>query len=203
MKIIIKIFAIMLIFCNLASSANAQISTTDEKMVQQRIRERVKLMNDYISYMANKTYPLNTRKGYKSAALPLFINNCDGYEEDGIWKNGVIMQVTSVNRSSTSNLLTKKYFDNLINIRYRDVRVTSTEIANMKVSGLKQIGANKYVCTCQYAQWFYGYGADGRSRYGDKTTKRITCYVTADETEDGIEYIILLGDAQVISTENN
>ena len=37
--------------------------------------------------------------------------------------------------------------------------------------------------------------------YGDKNTKRIKCYVKVEQVEDGIEYMIMLGDVKAMSTE--
>ena len=75
------------------------------------------------------------------------------------------------------------------------------KIADMKVSALKKVEDDLYVCTCQYVQYFYGYNADGMLLYGDKTTKRIKCYVKVEQVEDGIEYMIMLGDVKAMSTE--
>ena len=66
---------------------------------------------------------------------------------------------------------------------------------------LKRVEDDLYVCTCQYVQYFYGYNADGMLLYGDKTTKRIKCYVKVEQVEDGIEYMIMLGDVKAMSTE--
>ena len=183
------------------SVANAQITDLDKKNFKRRVRERVALMNDYISYMVDKKKGINTRKYYKTKALPLFIQKGEAYEEDGVKKDGVIMETTSTRRHTTNKLLIKDYFENLINLRYSNVKVTSTQIADMKVSALKRVEDDLYVCTCQYVQYFYGYNADGMLLYGDKTTKRIKCYVKVEQVEDGIEYMIMLGDVKAMSTE--
>lgn len=177
----------------------------EEKLIQQRAKERVKLMNDYISYMADKSYQEDSRLFFREKALRLFIGKGYEYEENGVMKQGVMMQTTSVNRSGVvSHKLLIDYFSALIKLRYSNVNVTSTEIAGMKVSDLKKVESSNnrtlYMCTCQYVQYFRGEYGDGRV-YMDKTTKRIVCYVEADQTEDGVEYMLLLGDVEAISTE--
>lgn len=180
-------------------SVSAQITDQDE-MIKRRAAEKVAQMNDYISFMASKKKSLDTRKYYKTKALNLFFGKGYSYEENGIEKDGVMMEITSVNRKSVSHKLIRIYFDNLINLKYTDVQITSTEIANIKVSNLQQIDEDLYVCTCQYDQAFVGF-RDGRPVYKDITTKRIKCYVKAEDTEDGTEYIIMLGDVTALETK--
>ena len=162
-------------------------------------------MNDYVSFMADKSKSQDTRYYYRKKALPLFIGEGYEYEENGITKQGVMMQTTSVNRPGVvTNTLLRDYFSRLVNLRYSKVNITSTEIAEMKVSDLKKVDSsdNKtlYMCTCQYVQYFRGEYGDGYV-YADKTTKRIACYVEVEETEDGQEFMIKLGDVEAISTE--
>ena len=197
--------ASMIVLMSSISVSAQDYNYNEEKLLQQRAKERVKLMNDYVSFMADKSKSKGTRYYYRKKALPLFIGKGYEYEENGITKQGVMMQTTSVNRPGVvKNMLLRDYFKHLINLRYSKVNITSTEIANMKVSDLKKVDSSGnttlYTCTCQYVQYFRGEYGDG-SLYTDKTTKRIVCYVEAEETEDGLEYMILLGDVEAISTE--
>ena len=175
-----------------------------ETLLQQRAKERVRLMNDYISYMADKSSSEDNRYFYRKKALPLFIGKGYEYKELGIIKNGVTMQTTSVNRNTIKTDLIREYFSRLVELEYSNVNVTSTQIADIKVSDLKKVdsseGKTLYMCTCQYVQYFKGEYGDGRL-YGDKTTKRIVCYIEVEDTEDGQEYVVLLGDVEAIHTE--
>ena len=112
------------------------------------------------------------------------------------------MQVTSKNRKSVRTIYIRDYFQNLIKgLRsYTDVKIEATEIADIKVSELRQVDTNLWVCTCQYDQTYEGI-RDGRLVYRDITTKRIKCYLTAEDTEEGWEYIIKLGDIYAIETK--
>ena len=73
MKIHKKILLILSMTIISISVANAQITDLDKKNFERRVRERVALMNDYISYMVDKKKGINTRKYDKTKALPLFI----------------------------------------------------------------------------------------------------------------------------------
>lgn len=185
------------------SEASAQ--NFDQANLKARIAERVQLMNDYISYMADKENNYETRKYYSKKVLPLFIGKGYEYMLDGIKKEGVMMQTTSTNNGDVKTQLIRVYFLKLIDLKYTDVKITSTKAANIKVSDLKKIGRDDngnyiYECTCEYEQYFYGY-IDGVLVYKDKTTKRISCRVEMEDTEDGFETIIRLGDVEAICTE--
>ena len=193
------LIALLAIF-SLATTTFAQVEGQEE-MIKRRAAEKVGQMNDYISFMANKKKPEESRLYYKTKALNLFIGKGFSYEENGVTKDGVMMQVTSKNRKSVSTPFIRTYFQNLVTgLRsYTDVKIEATEIADIKVSELRQIDTNLWVCTCQYDQAFEGV-RDGRLIYRDITTKRIKCYVVAEDTEDGWEFIILLGDVYAIET---
>lgn len=206
MNIIRKIAVLCLVLTLCPLSADAQNFNQDA--IRKRVAERVQLMNDYISYMANKKNNYDTRQYYRNKTLPLFIGKGYSYVQDGVKREGVLMQTTSTNRPNqpANTQLMRVYFSRLIDLRYSDVVITSTKAENIKVSDLKKIGRNEegnyiYECTCQYEQYFYGY-RDGRLVYKDKTTKRISCQIELEETEDGMETIIRLGDVEAICTEN-
>lgn len=195
-----KFWVALLAIFSLATTTFAQVEGQEE-MIKRRAAEKVGQMNDYISFMANKKKPEESRLYYRTKALNLFIGKGFRYEENGVTKEGVMMQVTSKKRKSVSTPFIRDYFQNLVTgLRsYTDVKIEATEIADIKVSELRQIDTNLWVCTCQYDQAFEGV-RDGRLIYRDITTKRIKCYVVAEDTEDGWEFIILLGDVYAIET---
>lgn len=204
MNTILKFTLASIVILMSSISAGAQDYDKD-KILQQRVKERVKLMNDFVSYMGDKRNSEGSRYYYRKKALLLFIGKGYEYEENGVTKQGVMMQTTSVNRPGVvTNTPLRDYFSRLIELKYSNVNITSTEIADMKVSDLKKVdsgeGTTLYMCTVQYVQYFRGEYGDGYV-YADKTTKRIVCYVEVEETEDGQEFITKLGDVEAICTE--
>lgn len=197
MKKICKRITMFLLVMMVITQAFAQSSATEQ--IKRRAAEKVGLMNDYISYMANKKKSDKTRIYYKTKALRLFAGGGDSYEENGVQKEGVQMEVTSINRKTKSRRLMKEYFQSLINFKYNDVQITSTDVADIKVSQLQRIGENLFVCTCYFEQAFVGY-MDGRPVYKDITRKHVKCYVYAEETESGTEFMVLLGDVTADQT---
>ncbi len=176
---------------------HAQIVNNDE--IKNQAAMRVAQMNDYISFMATKKKKLELRNYYRTKALNLFVGAGDEYEENGVTKQGVTMEVTSVNRKSKSHQLMRDYFSRLIKLGYNDVSITSTDVSHIKVSSLQKVGEHRYVCTCQFDQAFVGM-RDGRPVYKDITTKRVKCYIIEEITETGPAYIVELGDVQADAT---
>lgn len=199
MKVKTRILLSLILMSLISVSSYGQTTDSDE-MLKNRVAEKVALMNSYVKFMAAKSNPHKTRQYYSKKALPLFIGKGDSYILDGVNHDGVMMQTTSTNTNSVTSQLMKNYFQHLIDLKYSDVKITSTSAADMKVSDLKKIAPGKYVCTCQYVQYFYGY-KDGQLVYKDRTTKRIECLVEFEETEDGQECIVRLGDVEAIHTE--
>ena len=197
MKAITKVFLanIMLMVC-----VTVQAQGSFDEMLKRRCAEKVAQMCDYIENMANPKQKVNNRQYYRSAALNLFINQGESYEEDGRMREGVMMEVTSVNRKNPYSYLMKTYFSNLINrLKYSKVVMQTTDVAAMKVSELQAISEDTYVCTVYFEQTFCGY-RDGRPVYRDITRKRVKCYVRIDQTEDGDEPIVMLGDVTATDT---
>lgn len=205
MRTLVKILLTLILTLAIPASSLAQtheygMDSASEKALKTRVAERVALMNSYIKYMADKKNNYKTRQYYGKKALALFIGKGYSYTLDGVNHQGVMMQTTSTNTNKVTSTLMRDYFNHLIDLKYSDIKITSTSAAEMKVSDLKKIAPNKYVCTCQYVQYFYGY-REGALSYGDQTTKRIECLIEAEDTEDGVEYIVQLGDVEAIHTE--
>ena len=171
-----------------------------EEQIKRRAAERVAQMNDYISFMADKSNDVETRQYNKKQALNLFAGRGYDYEENGIHKEGVRMEVTSVNNTRPRAKLMRVYFNGLVNLTYQKVSIQSTEVSSIKVSNLQKVDNNLYVCTCYFDQVFIGY-RDGIPIYKDMTRKKVKCYVEVQDAEDGLEYVVLLGDVHAIDTK--
>lgn len=190
-KLFVIIFAIIGYLCSYA-----QISKSN---VQQRVAQ----LSDYISFMADKSKPLDTRNYYKNRALNLFIGKGEPFEQEGILNTGVKMETTSIYRKKPYRRLIKDYFTGLTNLRYAKVDIQSTNFIEIEVSDLQKVEDNKYVCTACFEQVFVGY-REGRPCYTDRTRKKVKVYIFGEETIDGSfdgqESIILLGDVTAFET---
>lgn len=198
-------FIILIALFAITNVVDAQNSTIEEK-IKLRAAQKVGLLGEYISSIADKTQgDLQSRLHFCDKALSLFIGKGGPYEEDGVERKGVVMEVTSVNRKTVNRRLMKNYFNGLANLRYDAVSIETTDVADIKVSNLHRVADNLFVCTCFFEQAFTGY-KDGRPVYKDITRKAVKCYVIQEEIEvieeggDKYEYLVLLGDVRAIDT---
>lgn len=186
-----------LIFCCIGSNAQVKGNVA----VKERATETVGQFCRWIAYIANPKNGYNNRASYKQRALNLFVGRGYDYEEDGVHKKGVTMEVTSVTKGTKSKKFLRKYIDDLLGMtRYTEVKVKTTDIADMKISRLYKISENEYACTVFITQTFYGF-SDGKAIYKDITNKRIKCHVFVEHTEEGDEYIVRLGDVTADETK--
>lgn len=181
------------------------LSAEDNAMLQRRAAEKVGQMCDYISFIATKSFDYKTRLYYSDKALNLFIAQGKAYNEiiNGvkIKHEGVEMEVTSANRATKKSYLMRDYLPRMAALKYDSVMIQTTEVAKIKVTNLKKIGENLYSCTCYFDQAFAGFSLEGKPRYIDITRKRVECFIFMEETLDGIEYSISLGNVTAESTQ--
>lgn len=215
----IKMFLSLLFAMFLVSGNAFGQSAQDMEVLKQHAKEKVKQLNDYISYMADPKEKKSNRDFFKEQAQKLFINDCnsfkeivkfkDGTKENILRKDGVIMEVASLGRPTPRQRPMKEYFRGLINMMYKSVIIETTDIADMRVTKLQPYGRNEkgemmYVCTVHFEQVFHGLTPEGR-RYEDVTEKWAVCYVhvhsVLDEKtgETYPEYMTDLGDIHVES----
>lgn len=177
----------------------------DQKLLQQRAKECVKQMNDYISSMTatpkNGHPTVNDRYKFRKAAIALFLNEGDSITlENGIKGAPVMMETTSKSskgRTIKTTYPVKVYFDRLINLIiekrvYTDVIITSTDIEAMDVTSIKKVG-DRYQCVVSYSQEFIGRRGELKV-YADRTKKTITVWFVVERTIWGDELIPKLGD---------
>lgn len=188
----------------MAVTISAQTDSQKEEMLKRRAKEKVGQFCDYVSFIASKKKNEKTRFYYVDKAKNLFLNRGKAlYDDDGsMVRDSVIMQVTSLKSKKPRNVYLNMYLPNLAKLKYPQVEVTSTDVAEMKVSNLQKIGDGLYTCTVYFYQYFIGKSKDNQVIYKDKTNKRVQCYILEQDTEDGLEYVVLLGDIYADSTES-
>lgn len=196
---VIRYILFMMLLSVVGASAFAQSDAGISELMKQRAQQKVAQMNDNISFMADKSKNLDTRNYYRGRALNLFVERGEPFEEEGIHNSGVKMETTSIYRKKPTKRLMKDYFTGLVNLRYSKVDIQSTKVHEIEVSDLQKVDDNKYVCTAYFEQIFIGY-QDGRPVYKDRTRKKVKVYILAEETIDGQEFFVLLGDVTALET---
>jgi hypothetical protein len=197
MKSIKYIFSLLLLL--IGANVYAQSDAGITELMKQRAQQKVAQMNDNISFMADKSKSKDTRYYYRGKALNLFIEKGEPFEEEGIHNTGVKMETTSLYSKNPTRRLMKDYFTGLIELRYSKVSIQSTKVNEIQISDLQKVDDNKYVCTAYYEQVFVGY-RDGKPIYKDRTRKKVKVYILSEETIDGEEFIVLLGDVTALET---
>lgn len=177
---------------------NAQENIQND--ILRSIVERVHYLNDYISFIADKSNSIETRLYYKKEVLNMFIGKGYPYEEDGIHKDGVKIMISSINNTNTHTKLVRQYFNGLVNLTYGEVLIECSQSTDMKVDDIQKIDDEHFVCFYYYYQAFRGQN-NGKTIYKDITRKKIKCYVERQETEDGFEYSVLFGDLYAVETK--
>ena len=182
-----------------------------------RVKEKVGNLNDNIAFMADKTK--KNRHNYKIRAEKLFINNCKSYNEYIYDDNGhlikttkrdVIMQIQQIKDKKPTNRRMRDYFYNLINLRYKQVIIESTDYMKMDATSPEYIGTNEegdsiYRCIVVFDQKFEGQRGENNNVI-EYTRKRIDCYIEKHEVIEDYrlknEYIINLGNVYVESVDS-
>lgn len=177
----------------------------DQQLLQQRAKDCVKQMNDYITLMTatpKDGHPtVNDRYKFRKAAITLFLNEGDSIDlGNGIKGAPIMMETTSKNskgRTIKTTRPVKEYFDRLIRLIvdkriYTDVTIISTDIEAMDVTNIKKVG-DRYQCVVSYYQDFIGRRGDLKV-YADRTKKTITVWFVYEEDIFGKELIPKLGD---------
>lgn len=201
MKNIISLILFTLII-NVSINGQEQIDSVLNEAIKKQVQIKVGHLTEKIRQMADKQTRIEIRKRIKTEALNLFVEKGNAYYEEGIRKDGVTMQTTSLFRKKTSMILIRNYFDRVINYNYSAVDISSTKFNCIEVSDLKPIGKNRYVCTACWEQAFLGY-RDGVAVYGDRTRKNVRVYITIVETATGRDNIIIqLGDVTAKETRS-
>ena len=210
-KCILALLSIILL-ANLSVSAqngtiSQEISEADQKVIRERAAEKVWQFGEFISFIADTRNDLKTRLYHCKNALNLFIEKGEGYYEEGIWRKGVRIEVSSVTSGKKYPKELKLYLNGLANLKYPRVYVRTTDVNMIKTTKLKHVGGNKYECTAFFAQEFIATTEDGKMIYGDVTYKSVKCYVFREEIEvikpgqSPYEYIVYLGDVKALETK--
>lgn len=220
-KIILTLIALCLIVFH--NNAKAQLivdgievilpdvtNPVHQKLMQQRAKECVKQMNDYISSMTAKQingHPtLTDRYEFRKAALDLFLDNGDSIHLGNIVVAPAMMETTSKNSLGKTIKTTrpvKVYFDRLIDLikkgTYTEVTITSTEIENMDVTNIQKVNG-RWQCVVSYTQTFIGRRGE-MTAYADKTKKTVTVWFVSQHTIWGDEIVPRLGDVAAGETQ--
>lgn len=175
----------------------AQISRLSEaeqkELFTRKTEQRIRDLEQNIKTISDKTI----RRGLRSEA----VNTTVKYfvDEDRVF------QVSSLSRSTTTDLPVRKYLNRLMILPYSRIEIEWFKTRWM--SKLRQAPDGQYYGTVRVYQVFKGYGTEGGLDYKDITTKDIEVAVEVLDMDLGgnsREVLhVRLGDVRVVETRSN
>ena len=196
---------------------SAQTYNDLSEQIADAAKQQVAQFTDCLSFIVDKKQTEENRNVFREDALKLFIGQGKAYYDNVLDKDGnvidkrphkpVTMEVTSLRNPKPRKKTVAEYLSNLVNLAnkktYRSVSIMSTQWHDMKVSQVRKIAEDQYVCDVYFEQIFESRGLENKLIYTDKTTKRVTVFITISHTDYGDEYVILLGDIKATETKKN
>lgn len=147
MRKVVKILLVV-VFCLFYTTTS--FSQESEEILQRRLTEKIMVLNDYMSFMANPQKDYNTRHFFKKQALCLFLGNGYEYEIDGVKQNGAMIEIDSPMRRKPSRKLLRSYFEGLTQLLYDySIAIEAVTYVSPEFSSLKAINDSTYICTCE------------------------------------------------------
>ena len=200
-----KLVSIVVLFLVATFSAQAQVNDLSEQDIQafkDRVGEVIDIFQNNLSILGGKKHSLKVKSVYKKSALKLFIGEGLPYTgPDGIQRQGVQMQVSSIKNGKTTkrNTPLTTYLDNLIKLPYAEVKLTAAD--TYRISNIYKVG-DHYEATATIFQRFEGYvGKDMKKKYSDITQKNIKVYIIPENDYVlGQHWSVRLGDIEVVDT---
>lgn len=123
---IARFISLIFVF-TVAIIASAQEADLDE-MINHRAAEKVALLNDCISFMANKKKPTELRTQWKTEALNMFVGKGYSYEENGVVKEGALIHIKTISGKIRS-IPVRDYFQSLVTgmRSYSNIKIETVE----------------------------------------------------------------------------
>lgn len=204
LAVIILSLCLCIVFCDAQTNCDSilQPDSLRAERLKRSYGETLRRLRDYIEYMSNPQQKVNNRRFYRTAALNLFVGQGNSYEKDGLISDGVTVSVYSANGSSCKKFLVKQFLSNLIKrMDHPKYTVIGEDIYSLNVCEFRPLSNDLYVSDVYVSLTTCCGSRDGRTEYKDITRKHLKWYVKVEQTEDGDEYEVLLGDIIIMEKE--
>ncbi len=174
---------------NLATAQDI-LSPQRKQAIDSLALEKVKDLSKYISIIGDKDTPWSDAQRVIERAVELFMENSE-------------IGVSSKKRPDVNYYKVREYFDRLMQLNYKKVKIDWYKI--QYVSDLVRQPDGTYVGVITIYQRFQGFNKENGLVYEDTTKKDITVYVKRKETQIGGRLIgfwdVMLGDIRVKETK--
>jgi hypothetical protein len=190
-------YSVLILFFFLSSNLFAQCDL-NENEIRMRCVEDAAQLSDYICFMSDNKKSHEVRRNYRKYALSKLMGNGNCYDEDGIKKNGAMVNVFFSDGRRLKSMLARNYFSLLLDGLTKEGEMA---IPNYSSIQTKRINDSIYVCDCKYDIIQAGL-KDGIEIYKDITTSHTTNYLMVRETENGISYSFLFTNINIYLKNN-
>ena len=228
--LVLALLFIATVSINAQDVKNKPVNDLDSETLEQisiSVRQEVQLFTSYLSSIVKKKNARNSeeretikrnRELLKKEALNLFVGKGDKYDVviydinnnpiDTVHHRPVIMQTMTVHNPIPKDTAMVKYLSYKVYQANRgmitgvSLQISSYDWQQMRVSPPMKIGDGTYVMDVFYVQNFRMINGDNIILPGgDKTVKRVTCYIYVSETDKGKQFIVRLGDIKAEEVE--
>lgn len=191
MKTIVSIFFVL--FANVFL-VNAQQRV--DSLVIDRTIQKIRLFQEYLNTISDDRESYSNRLHFANKALSLFIGKGDSYEENGVTRKGVVVEMHSITRKNAdrspnfTRRLMKTYINGVANLKYEPIHITGCIIGHVDKSSIHQLPDSSCVVGDIIYDTKLEFTSDGYRCY-DISPHKVRCVVGVqvnDIKNDGIMY---------------
>lgn len=176
------------------------------EIITNRLQEKAQILNDYISFLAQKDRSADIKKHYMNQALNLFVNRGEPFNTDSTNFEGSFILTKSAYRNKPVKRRVKDYLQGVMDLRYAPI-----DLSALKIPTLPGLIDSKSFVKCGYDLFRFstmitrelaGY-IDDTPVYKDITPFEYSIYIGLEDSINGKEYVIYLSEIEVEDKEEN
>lgn len=176
------------------------------EIVSTKLREKAQILNDCLTFLAEKDRSADIKKHYMDQALSLFVNNGEPFSVDSTKYEGSFILTKSAYRNKPVKRKVKDYLQGVMDMRYTPIDLSVIKIpalpALIDSKSFVKCGDGLYKFTTMITRELAGY-IDGTPVYKDITPFKYSIFIGMKDTIDGKEYVIYLSEIEVEEKEDN
>lgn len=174
------------------------------EVVSNKLQEKAQILNDCLSFLAQKDRSVDIKSYYMNQALGLFVNNGEPFSYDSTIYNGAYIITKSAYRNKPVKRKIKDYLQGVMELRYTPLDLSAIKIPALPTlidsERFVRCGDNLYRFSTLITREFAGY-IDGTPVYKDITPFIYSIYIGMKNSIDGKEYEIYLDSIEVEEKE--
>lgn len=163
-----------------------------DSLVIERTIQKIGLFQEYLNTISDVRENHAYRLHFAKKALSLFIGKGDSYQENGVTRNGVVIEVSSTTRKNAdgspyvTRRLMKNYLNGLANLKYKPIHITGCVIGYVDKSSLHKLPDSSCIVGDVIYNTKLEFTSDGYRCY-DISPRKVRCEVVeqVDDIKNG------------------